>query len=273
MTLRPVDGVLLAYAAVTSGVAMVRLPTNPACGWLLVGNFLLVLLIILVNRPGLGRSGAGLAELYPLIIMVGLYGALDVLSAHGGEASHDAVVQGWEAAVFGEQVSREWWQRAPSRFWSTVLHASYLSYFLIVLAGPVWFFARGRRVELRRAVLGIVATYALCYLTFIFFPVAGPYYMFPRPAAGFLDNGPARLVYRLLAGGSSFGAAFPSSHVAAATVGALTAAMGSRRLGAVLALPTVLMTISVVYCQMHYAVDAVAGLVVGGIVAMAIRRG
>jgi membrane-associated phospholipid phosphatase len=60
--------------------------------------------------------------------------------------------------------------------------------------------------------------------------------------------------------------------VAAAVIAALTAAMGSRRLGLVLALPALLMTVSVVYCQMHYAVDAAAGLVVGGIVAAAIRR-
>ena len=267
VTIRPVDSVLLAYVAVTSGVAVNRLASNPGCAWLLLANLLVVLLVVLVNRPGLDRIGAALAELYPLIIMAGLYGALDVLSAHGGVSTHDAAVQRWEAAVFGGQVSREWWQRSPSRFWSTVLHSAYLSYYLIVLAGPIWFFARGRLPELRRAVLGIVTAYASCYLVFVFFPVAGPYYAFPRPAAWFLDNGPARLVYRLLQGGSSFGAAFPSSHVAAAVTGALTTAMGSRRLGLVLALPTLLMTVSVVYCQMHYAVGAVAGLGVGVMVA------
>jgi membrane-associated phospholipid phosphatase len=272
VTIRPVDWVLLAYVAVTSGVAVDRLSSNPGCAWLLLANLLVALLVVLVNRRGLGPVGAALAELYPLIIMAGLYGALDVLSAHGGVSTHDAAVQRWEAALFGGQVSREWWQHAPSRFWSTVLHGAYLSYYLIVLSGPIWFFARGRLPELRRAVLGIVTAYAVCYLVFVFFPVAGPYYEFPRPAAWFLDNGPARLVYRLLRGGSSFGAAFPSSHVAAAVIAALTAAMGSRRLGLVLALPALLMTVSVVYCQMHYAVDAAAGLVVGGIVAAAIRR-
>ena len=42
---------------------------------------------------------------------------------------------------------------------------------------------------------------------------------------------------------------------------------GSRRLGGA-ALPTVLLTVGVVYCQMHYAVDALAGLAVGAIVAV-----
>jgi membrane-associated phospholipid phosphatase len=40
----------------------------------------------------------------------------------------------------------------------------------------------------------------------------------------------------------------------------------SRRLGLVLLIPTGLLTIGVVYCQMHYGVDALAGLAVGGLV-------
>jgi membrane-associated phospholipid phosphatase len=45
----------------------------------------------------------------------------------------------------------------------------------------------------------------------------------------------------------------------------------SRRLGIALALATGLLTVGVVYCQMHYAVDAVAGLAVGVVVAVAVN--
>ena len=272
MTFRPVDKVLLGYVAITSGVAAARLPGNHACAWVLLANALIVLLAILVNHPALGPIGRALADLYPLLMVVMCYAALDILSAHGGVATHDAVVQRWEAAVFGGQPSREWWQRAPSRFLSTMLHAAYLSYYAIVPAGPVWFLLRGERRSLERAVLAVVTAYVVCYLAFVLFPVAGPYYFFPRPAAWFLDNAPARLVYRLLTGGSSFGAAFPSSHVAASVTATITTAAGSRRLGLVLTVPTALLTIAVVYCQMHYAMDAAAGLAVGGIVAAGVMR-
>jgi membrane-associated phospholipid phosphatase len=267
---RPVDRVLLGYVAVASVVAAARLPGNPACAWVLLANLLLVVLAVLVNRPGLGPIGLGLAEISPLIVVAGFYGALDILSAHGGVPIHDALVQRWEAALFGGQVSREWWQRYPSRFWSTLLHGAYLSYYLIVPTGPLWFLARGQRENLRRAVLALVTTYVICYVAFIFFPVAGPYYAFPRPSAAFLDNGPAHLVYYLLVGGSSFGAAFPSSHVAASVAATITAARGSRPLGLILAVPAALLTVSVVYCQMHYGVDAVVGVAVGMAVAAAV---
>ncbi len=101
---------------------------------------------------------------------------------------------------------------------------------------------------------------------FIFFPVAGPYYEFPRPATWFTDNLAARLTYEALATGSSYGAAFPSSHVAAAVAATLAAARSSPRLGLLLAIPTLLLTIGVVYCQMHYGVDALGGLAVGVLV-------
>jgi membrane-associated phospholipid phosphatase len=40
----------------------------------------------------------------------------------------------------------------------------------------------------------------------------------------------------------------------------------------ILAVPTVLLTAGVVYCQMHYGVDALAGLAVGGLVTWLVGR-
>jgi membrane-associated phospholipid phosphatase len=77
-----------------------------------------------------------------------------------------------------------------------------------------------------------------------------------------VDNWAARLVYGTLATGSSFGAAFPSSHVAATFAATIATWQGDRRVGLVLLVPTLLMAVGVVYCQMHYAVDALAGLLV-----------
>jgi membrane-associated phospholipid phosphatase len=60
--------------------------------------------------------------------------------------------------------------------------------------------------------------------------------------------------------------------VAATVAAALAAYRGSRTLGLALAIPTVLLTVGVVYCQMHYGIDAVAGLAVGAAVAWSLRR-
>ena len=112
----------------------------------------------------------------------------------------------------------------------------------------------------------ITTTYVVCYLFFIFFPVGGPYYQFPRPTGAFVDTPTARAVYGILSTGSSYGAAFPSSHVAATVAAVAAAWWGSVRLGLLLLVPTTLLTVGVVYTQMHYGVDALAGLVVAGLV-------
>jgi membrane-associated phospholipid phosphatase len=46
----------------------------------------------------------------------------------------------------------------------------------------------------------------------------------------------------------------------------------SRRLGLVLLIPTALLSVGVVYCQMHYGVDALGGLLVGGMVTWAVTE-
>jgi membrane-associated phospholipid phosphatase len=260
--LRAVDLVLLAYLGVVSIVAAIRSPSQPGCWWLLAAHALFGVLLFLVTRPGLGPIGRTLRELYPLFLLPGLYSELDILNAPG-VAVYDPVVRHWEMLVFGAQISREWWQAAPSAFWSTVLHAAYLSYYLILSAPALYFAWTGDIAAVRRFVLVVMTTFVVCYLFFIFFPVAGPYYEFPRPAAWFLANVPARLAYEALASGSSYGAAFPSSHVAAAVAASLAALRASRALGLLLIVPTALLTVGVVYCQMHYGVDALAGLLIG----------
>jgi len=270
--LLPVDRLLLGYVAVVSAVALARLSTFPECGWLLVANALIVTLVLLVTRADLGPLGRALHDVYPILLLIALYASLDILNGGGRVAIHDAVVQRWEQALFGGQPSRDWWRAQPSAFWSIVLHGAYFSYYFVILAPTVVLLGRAARAPLRRFVFAVMVTFVVCYLVFIFFPVAGPYYAFSPPNGAFVDNVAARLVYAVLAQGSTFGAAFPSSHVAASVAATIVAWTASRRLGIVLAIATALLTVGVVYCQMHYAVDAVAGLLVGTVVGVGVNR-
>lgn len=269
--LRPVERVLLAYSALVSVVVAIRAPGLAGWEWLLVAHGLLFGLfgIFLLERPG--RSVSLLREVAPLLLLFGLYAELDVLNG-GDPVVHDALVQQWEAAIFGGQPSRDWWRAAPSPFWSFVLHGAYLAYYAILAFPPVWLAVSGNTRGLRQFLLMVMTSFVVCYVFFIFMPVAGPYYVFPRPEGAFVDNLMARLVYGALEEGSSYGAAFPSSHVAA-TVAALFASWrADRTLGGMLVIPTALLIVSVVYCQMHYAIDALSGLAIGALVALTVGR-
>lgn len=266
----PVDWLLSGYNLIIVVVLLVRAPDLQGWSWLLLAHLLIFVLIILVRTPGLGGIGRSIAELYPLILLVGLYSELDVLNA--GHVAHDALIQHWEAALFGGQPSRDWWRSAPSLFWSLILHGAYLAYYPILVLPAFWFAAHRQLHALRGFVFSVMMAFVACYLFFIFMPVAGPYYAFARPTGPFVQTLTARWVYDALAQGSSFGAAFPSSHVAATVAALLAGWRSSRRLGALLLVPTLLLLVAVVYCQMHYAVDTLAGLAVGVLAGEAGRR-
>jgi membrane-associated phospholipid phosphatase len=268
---RPLEWLMGGYATLVAVVTAVRAPEMRGWQWLLLAHGLILLLIWLLNRPGLGRTGRIIREIFPLLLLLGLYAELDVLNA-GTPRIYDDVVQRWEAAIFGGQPSRDWWRAYPSAFWSFVLHGAYLFYYAILAFPPIWLGARRNIEGIRRFLLLVMTAFVVCYVFFIFMPVAGPYYMFPRPEGPFVENVMAQMVYGALEEGSSYGAAFPSSHVAA-TVAALFASWrADRTLGWILLLPTLLLIASVVYCQMHYAVDALAGLGIGIGVALTAGR-
>ena len=87
--LRPVDLLLLGYLGFVSVVALAR-PEVSARGSVLLLNVLIAALILLLAREDAGWFGRGLRELYPLLLLIPLYGMLDLLSGLGSVAVHDA---------------------------------------------------------------------------------------------------------------------------------------------------------------------------------------
>jgi len=214
------------------------------------------------------------AEWYPVMVMAGLYAGVGLLNtgAGGPTIAFDAVVQRWDLAVFGRQVSYDWIRAMPSPALSWALHLSYLSYYFLVIAAPAGLWLLGRRRAARQAIFAISLTFFTCYLAFLIFPVAGPLYEWPWPQNAATAVWPARVVRVLLERADAWGSAFPSSHVAASMVATIFAWRGSRRLGAVLAVPTVGILFAVVYGQIHYGVDALGGVAVALVVAAATPR-
>lgn len=265
-----IDKIVMGYAAIVVVVALTRLDVSAGNWGVALGHALMFPLAWLVRRPGLGRVGRVLGDIYPLFLLMPLYGALDVLQGPGGFPLNDAIVLRWEQAIFGELKSELWWQRYPYPWLSWIMHGAYWGYYLIVPTPILYFAIRGERHFARRAILLELGTFLFCYLWFIFFPVAGPYHVFAWPTGVVVDNPMARLVYATLSSGNSYGAAFPSSHVAATTSAVIAAWLGCRRLGAFLVVPALLLAFGTVYCHMHYAIDASLGLLTGILVPLAL---
>lgn len=101
---------------------------------------------------------------------------------------------------------------------------------------------------------------------FLLFPVAGPRYAFPYVHNAATAVAPAVLTQKLLDQAAAWGTAFPSSHVAAALAASVSAWQGWRPLGAILLPLSLVLSAGTVYGQLHYAVDALAGAALAGLV-------
>jgi membrane-associated phospholipid phosphatase len=261
-----VDKLLLGWIGFITVVVVLRIGPDPVTGWLVLAHGLFVLLIVLFTRLRPGRTiGNAVHDLYPLLLLGGFYTELGILAeVFGFEAvlAHDSIIQAWEAAVFAGQPSYDWIRTQPSVFWSGLLHTAYLSYYPIIYVPPVLLVLAGRRSAARQVLLATMTAFVLCYVVFALFPVAGPNYAFDHPTGPVRDVWSARIVYTILDAGSAMGTAFPSSHVAATM--AATAALWTEWRAAfwVVLVPAVLLAVSTVYCQMHYVMDATAGLAV-----------
>lgn len=240
-------------------------PTSAETLWLLVAYLLVIALAVLAPIARARAPGHSfLGEWYPAIVMGGLYSTVGLLNSQSGDIGiFDSVVQQWELALFGRQVAYDWIRAMPWPTLSFVLHLSYLSYYILVIAAPLGFWFSQRRGEAREAIFALSLCFFVCYAVFLVFPVAGPPYLW-----GFPDNPatrvwPAQWVHQVLAWGDAYGSAFPSSHVAVSVVATYCAFRSLPWLGWVLLGPTIGIFFAVVYCQIHYGVDALAGLAVG----------
>lgn len=275
----PLDRLTLLYVACTTGILLAHLagwrqerPTPLEAGWLLCANTLLFLAVLAAPRARATRRHSFLAEWYVPFVITGLYAAVGLLNAPhqlAADTSFDLMVQRWELAVFGQQVAYAWGRTMPSVLLSWVLGLCYLSFYFVVIIGPAVLWAIGRRAAARQAIYAVTLTFFACYLVFLLFPVAGPPYFWPWPAGPGAEVWPVRVARHVIEGGDSWGTAFPSSHVAAAVTAAIFAFRGWRPLGWILMVPALGIVAAVVYLQIHYGVDAIAGLGVAGVVAVA----
>jgi membrane-associated phospholipid phosphatase len=215
------------------------------------------------------RGRRALADWLPLMLVPVLYAELPSLM--GEPVYADPLVRAWELALFGTQPAQTLAGSAPSVLLSELLHLGYLLYYPIVYVPPLMLYLAGRSEELRRTVLAVMLTYALCFLVFVFFPVEGPRYAWDPPSG--IPRGPLRsLAVTILERGSSRGTAFPSSHAAVAVAQAILALRYQRRLGVAVAVVALLLVLGAVYGGFHYAVDVLAGAALGAIVALGVIR-
>jgi hypothetical protein len=253
-TPRPPELLTAAYLAITAAIALAAGPA--AATWPLLAAHLVGVVLFVAILPRLPEIGVvGFARNWlPVVLLPILYlevGHLDQLIASG---YHDAVIRSIDAAIFPVDPRAALHRLAPGGAAAAYFDVGYLAFYALVPVLGLALYTTGRRTEYREVLTAILATFYTCFLCFIVFPVAGPWYARAH-TSGVVDT--------LLTHGSSKGAAFPSSHVAVAVA---VWCLAWRHVRAVFWLYLAVvpaLVIGTVYGGYHYAFDALAGIVVG----------
>ncbi|MBR6190677.1 MAG: phosphatase PAP2 family protein [Prevotella sp.] len=222
-----------------------------------------------------------------LLLMLGFWYP-DTYEINQQFGSYDHVFAGLDQSLFGCQPALLFSERFSSRVVSELMYMGYVSYYLFFVVTVFLIFIRDYR-QVERVAYMIFGGFFLCYVVFLLLPVTGPQYYYLAAGTEAIRSGSLPdighyfsqsteclqapgwrdgIFYNLCQMAHQTGerptAAFPSSHVAIATlVMAICAKMRMWRWLTILAVPYLFLCMSTVYIQAHYAVDSIAGFFTG----------
>jgi len=231
------------------------------------------------RRPG-KRFFSFFRHFYPLMLYAFLYRESEQLNLIFTDQYLDPAFIALEERLFGFQPAIVFMNAFPHILVSEFFYMSYFSYYVMIAGvGLTLYFMRREEFWHYLAVLSFL--FYVCFLVFIFLPVAGPPAFFmeiPR----YLDQhqlpyyplefppsatwGPFFHIMKFLyATFESGGGAFPSSHVAAALCIVFLSWRNFPRGRYLILAATLCLSFATVYCRYHYAVDVFAGAAAAGI--------
>jgi len=262
--LRPVDALLVGYLLLTS-VFLLAFPHHIPLWPMLLSARLVAVVAILRGAASRPKNPVLrlLRDWYPIVMFVPLYSELSALTNLFTHLRYDTLVAGWEQAIFGSQPSQTLRVLLPSKAVSEYAHFSYFYYYFVPTTLALGLYVSGQRAKFSQALTATLLSFLACCLVYMLFPVVGPYHHFGHPAATSWPGVFGPLTHSIVERGSSLGTAFPSSHTAVAVCVWLSAWRLARPSFWLLALIVPALAFGTVYGGFHYAVDTIAGALLG----------
>jgi membrane-associated phospholipid phosphatase len=238
--------------------------------WFVVWNALAIAAIVfLARKQHAGTFWEFAHDWLPTIFFITVFEGVSFLSLalRGAWQNHHLIAL--ESALFAVPPAL-WLQRYSSLWFSELLEFGYLSFypFYPAVAGVLWAWRHrpGFTGAFRRLTDALSVGYLFCYATYLFFPTRSPSHNVglagAAPAAR--TGGPFHALVVLIQGSAGVhGNAFPSSHIMLACVVLVFAFHYFPRVAPWLLLCVLLMCLGAVYDSYHYAVDVLAGALLG----------
>lgn len=268
MNLLPCHWLIIGYLGLT-GVFILVWCKNVTYWYLhLVGRVLLILGVLQIASWQTSQPVPlqFMQDWYPLLTIPGFYIEMRALTQMVFRGYFDEKVIHWEKQVFKGMPSLSLSRHLPSLLISEFLHFCYLLHYCLAGFLPAWFYFQNEIEIFQKIVFAETCIIHLGLLWYPFFPCAGPRYLFEKIQGKLADGFFFKIAHTILEVGSSKGTAFPSSHVSLSMI-ILFLALRYDTTAFLVLLPLCSgLTLGTVYGRFHYAIDALAGFILAGIV-------
>ncbi len=270
--LTPVDVLVSAFCGAMLLLVALRIREGGRTAVVLMLNYSAVLLTSAVIAPLTDRIRHPLVRnplvrwlrhIYPLFLLGPFFRWTYPIGKFYFPVPFDDFLLRADMALFGFHVARDLVHRWGDRYWLTEwMNFSYLSYYWVTLYLPLYLYFSKRQKEFMYVMFNAGLVIYACFIIQAIFPAQGPVHYDPA-TCGYLEAGPVSWFAReFLARADIPGGAMPSGHIAGTVAIFIFAWRYARRAFWATSPIVVSLCRSTVYGRYHYAVDAVAGILI-----------
>jgi membrane-associated phospholipid phosphatase len=263
----PFDVIILSYVLLLTLLILIfGRPLNMYYDELII-NLGIVILVIAVVRflhvPS-SRTAMLFRLLYPALLFTIFYEQTSGMMQLLFPEFFDSQLTGFEKSVLGFNPTL-WLDRNLINVWLTeILSFFYVSYYPLIPVFLIPLYFMKRFDILKPALTAICLAYFMSYLLFLLYPIEGPRYYFAAQYASDITGPIFRpLVELIQAEAAVHGGCMPSSHVAVAIVIMIFCLKYFKKVGILVVMMNIGMTLGAIYGRYHYISDAVAGALIG----------
>ena len=271
------DRIYLAVHIVLTLLLCARFAQVEHWPWYVCWNFAVIVAILVSYRKRQdSRAWDFLHNWLPAILFFTVFEEVSFLSLAVRGAWQNPTLIAWESALFAVPPG-EWLRRYSSPWFTELLEFGYLTFYPLYpfVAGLLWKRRNLPRFSgaFRRLTDSLSVGYAVCYVAYLLFPTRSPSHNVGLPSTtppSDTDGLFHALVQFTQRHAGVHGNAFPSAHIMLSCVVVVFAFRYLPRLAPWLLVCTLLMCVGAVYDGYHYAVDVLAGALLGLVVAATI---
>jgi membrane-associated phospholipid phosphatase len=268
-SLNETDKITILYNTVVVIFVIIFRAKITAYGCHLAFNLSVILLVLLLSLRNSSVLVRTVRMWYPLVLYTFLYYQTGLINRVVIPGFLDDFFMNLDVRIFGKSPVLFLSGAFKNAFLDEFFHFFYFSYYLIIPLTAILLYRKDTKL-FGRFVFHLSCLFYFCYIIYIFLPVEGPlalrneYYL----QHGFFR----RIVDFVYSAGENPGAAFPSSHVAVTFLVAWWGSIHFKKLRIFYWLTCLFLSIATVYCMFHYAVDSLAGLLLGILAVLAFDR-